>query len=75
MEVSEDQSVVRQEIAALPKKHRTVIILKYLQDLSYEEMADILGCSIGTVKSRLSRAKGKLRQRLEKVIEVSYGGL
>lgn len=69
LEENEEQSIVRREIFALPKKHRSVIILKYLQELSYEEMADILGCSIGTVKSRLSRAKEKLKCRLEKAWE------
>ena len=73
--LSEEHSIIRGEIAALPKKHRAVIILKYLQDLSYEEIANVLGCSIGTVKSRLSRAKENLRQRLEKVIEVSHDKL
>jgi len=75
LELGEEQSVIRQEIAALPKKHRTVIILKYMQDLSYEEIADIIGCSIGTVKSRLSRAKEKLKQRLEKAAGLSYDEL
>lgn len=69
LEANEEQFIIHREISALPKKHRSVIILKYLQDLSYEEMADVLGCSIGTVKSRLSRAKGKLKERLEKVVE------
>jgi len=75
LEMSEEQLIIRREIAALAKKHRAVIVLKYLQDLSYEEIADILGCGIGTVKSRLSRAKEKLRQRLENVIEVNQSGL
>lgn len=75
LELSEEYSMICGEIAALPRKHRAVIILKYLQDLSYEEIADVLGCSIGTVKSRLSRAKENLKQRLEKVIEVSHGEL
>ncbi len=66
LELDEEQSMIRQEIAALSKKHRAVIILKYMQDLSYEEIGNILGCSIGTVKSRLSRAKEKLKQRLER---------
>ena len=75
LELDEEQSMIRQEINALPSKHRSVIILKYMQDLSYEEMAQILGCSIGTVKSRLSRAKEKLKQRLERATELSYDRL
>ena len=75
LELDEEQSMIRREIACLPKKHRAVIILKYMQDLSYEEVADVLGCGVGTVKSRLSRAKEKLKQRLERAGEVEHDGL
>jgi RNA polymerase sigma-70 factor (ECF subfamily) len=75
LELGEEQSLIRQEIASLSKKHRTVIILKYMQDLSYEEIADIIGCSIGTVKSRLSRAKEKLKRRLERAMGLNYDKL
>ncbi len=44
-------------VLKLPKKHREIIILDAKYELSYEEMAETLGVSIGTVKSRLSRAK------------------
>lgn len=67
LELAEEQSVIRGEIASLSQKHRTVIILKYMQDLSYEEISNIVGCSIGTVKSRLSRAKEKLKERLQRL--------
>ena len=73
--MDEEQSMIRREIACLPEKHRAVIILKYMQDLSYEEIADVLGCGVGTVKSRLSRAKEKLKQRLERAVEVGHNGL
>lgn len=75
MELSEEQLAIRREIAVLPGKHKAVIILKYLQELSYEEIAEVLGCSVGTVKSRLSRAKEKLKKRLEEALEVSHDGL
>ena len=75
LEAHEEESVVRREISVLPNRYRSVIVLKYLQDLSYEEIADILGCSIGTVKSRLFRAKGELRRRLKGALEVGYGKL
>jgi len=70
---NEQESLIRYEISALPDKYKSVIILKYLQDLSYEEISDILGCSIGTVKSRLSRAKEKLKHGLERTGELDYG--
>jgi len=70
IEIDEVQLFIRQEISSLPKKYKTVIILKYLQDLSYEEIAEIVGCNIGTVKSRLSRAKEKLKPKLKRLMEV-----
>jgi len=75
MEMNEDHAIIRREISSLPKKHRSVIILKYQQALSYEEIACILGCSVGTVRSRLSRAKKNLKLRLEKVMGNDYGKL
>lgn len=51
-------------INTLKPEHRTVIILRDIMDLSYEEMAEILKCSMGTVKSRLSRGREILRRKL-----------
>lgn len=53
-------------IAALPEKYAGVIRLRVARDLSYEEIAAELGISVGTVKSRLSRAREFLRVELEK---------
>jgi RNA polymerase sigma-70 factor (ECF subfamily) len=51
-------------IDALPPKLRLAILLRYFDDLSYEDMARALGCSIGTVSSRLSRGHRLLAERL-----------
>lgn len=51
-------------IAALPPVHREVLLLRYQEELSYEEMAAVIGCSIGTVKSRLHHAKRRLRDSI-----------
>lgn len=51
-------------IEKLPEELREVIELRHFQDLSYEEMAEIIGCPIGTVMSRLYRARRELRERL-----------
>jgi RNA polymerase sigma-70 factor (ECF subfamily) len=51
-------------IEELPEELREVIELRHFQDLSYEEMAEIIGCPIGTVMSRLYRARKELRERL-----------
>jgi RNA polymerase sigma-70 factor (ECF subfamily) len=56
-------------IGKLPSKLRTTIVLKEIEGLSYEEIADILEVSIGTVKSRISRAREELKQHLKKFTE------
>jgi RNA polymerase sigma-70 factor (ECF subfamily) len=64
-ERSELGSIVRSGIAALPEKHRSVVVLYYLQRLSLQETADVLGIRPGTVKSRLHYALRRLRDHLE----------
>lgn len=49
---------------ALTDDHREILMLRYYQDLSYQEIADALGVKLGTVMSRLSRAKGRLQEVL-----------
>lgn len=51
-------------LAALPDDHRTVVVLADVEELSYKEIAEVLGCPIGTVMSRLHRARRTLRTRL-----------
>lgn len=51
-------------IAALPPVHREVLLLRYQEELSYAEMAAVIGCSIGTVKSRLHHAKRRLQDSI-----------
>ncbi len=58
------QRFVSQAITALPEKLRTVVTLKDLEGLSYQEVSQVLKCSVGTVKSRHSRAREKLRALL-----------
>jgi RNA polymerase sigma-70 factor, ECF subfamily len=63
----EDAAVLRDALARLGVKHREVLVLYFLQDLSIAEIADVVGCSEGTVKSRIHYAKRQLRQILEGV--------
>ena len=56
---------VRAAVSALPPKFRIAVLLRYFEDLSYEEMAKALGCSMGTVASRLSRGHRILAERLK----------
>lgn len=55
---------VRDAIGALSPKLRIAVLMRYFDDLSYEQMADALECSMGTVASRLSRAHAELARRL-----------
>jgi RNA polymerase sigma-70 factor, ECF subfamily len=57
--------IVRDALASLSANHRAVIALVDLDGLSYQEAADLLEIPIGTVMSRLHRARGKVRARLE----------
>jgi RNA polymerase sigma factor (sigma-70 family) len=56
--------VVQEEVRRLPEKHRSVVLLCYWQGLTQEQAAAQLGCPLGTVRSRLARAKSLLRRRL-----------
>jgi RNA polymerase sigma-70 factor (ECF subfamily) len=58
---------VRAAVSALPPKFRIAVLLRYFEDLSYEQMAKALHCSIGTVASRLSRGHKILAERLRSV--------
>jgi RNA polymerase sigma-70 factor (ECF subfamily) len=60
-------SSVRAAVSALPPKFRIAVLLRYFEDLSYEQMAKALNCSLGTVASRLSRGHRMLAERLKGV--------
>jgi RNA polymerase sigma-70 factor (ECF subfamily) len=61
---------VRKAVLSLPSKYREVVVLCELQDVSYVETAEILGCAIGTVRSRLHRARALLLAKLRPAVEV-----
>jgi RNA polymerase sigma-70 factor (ECF subfamily) len=63
---SENRDEVRELLRKLPEKYRTVTILRYWQDLSYEEIAETTGLSVATVKTRLFRARELLAKELDK---------
>ncbi|HEY8297227.1 MAG TPA: sigma-70 family RNA polymerase sigma factor [Candidatus Baltobacteraceae bacterium] len=68
---SDEARRLRSAIAALPEKYRTVITLYHLQGKQYDEIAEVLGLPMGTVKTHLFRAKEQLRRILnESAMEV-----
>ena len=59
------KAILREQLSQLPAKYRIVLILRHLQDMTYEEMAEILTMPIGTIKTHLFRARNLLKERLE----------
>ena len=60
----EDEQSVRRAVEDLPAELREVVVLRELEGLSYKEIAAIAGIPMGTVMSRLARARDRLRERL-----------
>jgi RNA polymerase sigma-70 factor (ECF subfamily) len=56
---------VRQAILSLPAHYREVVLLCHLHEISYAETAGVIGCSVGTVRSRLHRARALLGEKLQ----------
>ena len=63
-ERAETQNAVRRALALLSDEHRQVLLLRYMQELDYGEIAAALQVSEGTVKSRINRAKARLKALL-----------
>jgi RNA polymerase sigma-70 factor (ECF subfamily) len=63
---SEQIEAVRQAVLSLPTKYREVVVLCDLQELSYEDAAAALACAVGTVRSRLHRARALLVDKLSR---------
>jgi RNA polymerase sigma-70 factor (ECF subfamily) len=64
---SEVQARVQHAVALLPPEQRVIVVLRYTEGLSYAEIAEIAGCSEGTVASRLNRAHKFLERRLKRI--------
>ncbi|GAC1348611.1 MAG: RNA polymerase sigma factor RpoE [Ktedonobacteraceae bacterium] len=64
LELHARQAIVREQMEKLPAKYRSVLILRHLQEMTYEEMADFLTMPIGTIKTHLFRARHLLKECL-----------
>jgi RNA polymerase sigma-70 factor, ECF subfamily len=67
VESLELQETIQREITKLPEKYRSVIVLKYIEELSLNEISEILDIPLGTVKTRIHRGREALRHQLRNV--------
>jgi RNA polymerase sigma-70 factor (ECF subfamily) len=61
----EDAQEIHASLDQLTPEQREVLVLRFLEDMTYEQIAKVTGCPIGTVRSRLNHAKSALRQAIE----------
>jgi RNA polymerase sigma-70 factor (ECF subfamily) len=67
LEREEDRHLIQQALALLSPEHRSVLVMKEIDDLRYEEIAEVLEVPVGTVRSRLHRARMEMKDILEKL--------
>ena len=70
LQSKEQETAIQQALGRLSGEHRSIIVLRDIEGFSYNEIADVLGVSIGTVKSRLARARGDLKKSLMRYLSV-----
>ena len=66
---ADEHALVVRALAQVAPMFREVLVLREIEELSYREIADVIGAPVGTVMSRLSRARAELKQKLEALIE------
>ena len=64
-EQDEEHALLHRAVDRLPERHRLVIVLKYFEDRSCKEIAEILSCNVGTVRSRLFNARKRLKDMMQ----------
>ena len=68
LEKKEKEALIQKAIATLPKEQKTVVVLRDINGMSYEEVAKVTGYNLGTVKSKLARARQSLREKLRRTV-------
>ena len=72
LQAKERETAIQQALRRLSHEHRSIIVLRDIEGFSYTEIADVLGISMGTVKSRLARARADLKKSLMRYLSVRY---
>ncbi len=65
VEMDEMEKNLSAELERLPALYRETLVMRNLENMNYEQIADLLGCKLGTIKSRIARAREELRRRLK----------
>ncbi len=73
-EAADDRDVLARALAQLPPRQRTVVVLRYYQDMSEQEVAAAMRCSVGTVKTQASRGLARLRELTDSPGRKKVGG-
>lgn len=63
----EEAAQVRAALDELPQEQREVLVLRFIEEMSYEQIAEVIECPVGTVRSRIHYAKGALRRKIESI--------
>ena len=72
LQAKEREDAIQQALRRLSHEHRSIIVLRDIEGFSYTEIADVFGISMGTVKSRLARARADLKKSLMRYLSVRY---
>ena len=70
----EERRALEEALGALDPEQRTILLLRDQRGLDYDEIGDVLGIAVGTVKSRLFRARAALREVIERRLGRAIGG-
>jgi RNA polymerase sigma-70 factor, ECF subfamily len=70
LELKERELAIQQALTKLSSDHRSIIILRDIEGFTYTEIAEVLGVSIGTVKSRLARGREDLKKSLMRYVSI-----